>query len=250
MPRRRWSEGKGTNALSHLASATEAGLIASALTNPLWVVKTRMEIQQRTRASAAAVSPGLEVTPGIITDLNVDPAARQAAQASTSAPPKARGPPPRGHKIPLQVPRLELDSLKASGQGLLPHDRTDSDGSSSSPQAPPAYRNMWDAFVTIGRTEGLQGFYRQGRFRECRCRCKGPSRGCSRCCCRGLGPSLLLVCHGAVQFATYEELKKLVTRDRTYGYDRPKRREVQDREFGRPFPALPCLHEHEHITPR
>ena len=45
------------------------------------------------------------------------------------------------------------------------------------------YRNTLDAFITIGRQEGIRGYY------------------------KGLGSSLLGVSHVAVQFPLYEKLK-------------------------------------------
>lgn len=47
----------------------------------------------------------------------------------------------------------------------------------------PVYGGMFDAFVRIGRDEGLRGLY------------------------KGLGPSLWLVSHGAIQFTLYEQFK-------------------------------------------
>eukprot|EP00878_Enallax_costatus_P022450 GHUV01023816.1.p1 GENE.GHUV01023816.1~~GHUV01023816.1.p1 ORF type:complete len:259 (+),score=76.07 GHUV01023816.1:458-1234(+) len=52
-----------------------------------------------------------------------------------------------------------------------------------------AYKGIIDAFICIGRTEGLRGYY------------------------KGFGPSLVLqTAHGAIQFAAYEELKHLAAR--------------------------------------
>jgi len=99
---------------AHLAAAAEAGAAVVLLTNPLWVVKTRMQLQARGRAAARAVPAG----------------ARAAAPARTR------------------------------------------------------YRGAVSALRSIVRDEGLAGLY------------------------RGLLPSLLLVSHGAVQFAVYEELKR------------------------------------------
>jgi len=97
----------------NLASAAEAGALVCFLTNPVWVIKTRLQLQ---RASAPAA---------------------------------------------------------ASGFG-----------------GPSPYRGFADAIRCIAREEGLAGFY------------------------RGLGPSLLLVSHGAIQFMVYEEMKKLAQRRR------------------------------------
>ena len=90
----------------HLASAAEAGLVVSLATNPIWVVKTRLQLQKRRDASA---------TPN---PTNVKP-----------------------------------------------------------------YRGFADALAQIARTEGVAGLY------------------------KGLGPSVFLVSHGALQFAAYERLR-------------------------------------------
>ena len=90
----------------HLASAAEAGLVVSLATNPIWVVKTRLQLQKRRDASA---------TPN---PTNVKP-----------------------------------------------------------------YRGFADALAQIARTEGIAGLY------------------------KGLGPSVFLVSHGALQFAAYERLR-------------------------------------------
>ncbi|RWV85122.1 hypothetical protein BHE74_00052848 [Ensete ventricosum] len=49
------------------------------------------------------------------------------------------------------------------------------------------YYGLYDALRTILKEEGWKGLY------------------------RGIGPSLLLVTHGAIQFTAYEELRKLAT---------------------------------------
>ncbi|WIA37881.1 hypothetical protein OEZ86_014728 [Tetradesmus obliquus] len=91
----------------NLAAAAQAGAMVCALTNPIWLMKTRLALQQR-------------------------------------------------------------GSMAAAGG---------------------AYRGIADAFVRIGRAEGLAGYY------------------------KGFGPSLVLqTSHGAIQFAAYEELKHLAAR--------------------------------------
>jgi solute carrier family 25 folate transporter 32 len=107
----------------NLLSAAQAGAIVCVLTNPVWLVKTRLALQTRSHQAAGG-------------------AALQAVAAAAA-------------------------------------------GSSSGG----AYRGMLDAFVRIGREEGLVGYY------------------------KGFGPSLLLqTTHGAIQFAAYEELKHQAAR--------------------------------------
>lgn len=49
------------------------------------------------------------------------------------------------------------------------------------------YNNIFDAFTTIAKNEGIRGFY------------------------KGLGPSLIGVSHVAIQFPLYEKLKSLLS---------------------------------------
>lgn len=126
----------------HLISAAEAGSIVCLVTNPVWVVKTRLQLQKHTLAAAAGKAA----------------AAATAAGAPGVAPPSSallRG-------VGASVPRPLL-----GGAGAAP------------------YRGFVDCFVQVARTEGVRGLY------------------------KGLLPSLLLVSHGAIQFAVYEELKAL-----------------------------------------
>ena len=95
----------------HLASAAEAGLVVSLATNPIWVVKTRLQLQKKTSHGDAA---------------------NAGVRGSTAVRP---------------------------------------------------YRGFVDALGTIARNEGIAGLY------------------------KGLGPSVFLVSHGALQFAAYERLR-------------------------------------------
>lgn len=113
----------------HLLAAAEGGAIACCITNPIWVVKTRLELQRGVRAAAVpASSPAVSASLGS----SAASAGRRVVQAA-----------------------------------LQP------------------YKGTADAVMNIAREEGLAGFY------------------------RGLGPSLLLVSHGAIQFMVYEELRSL-----------------------------------------
>lgn len=132
----------------HLVSAAEAGCLVCLVTNPIWVTKTRLQLQRhsgvRVAATAGAVA-GQGAAGG---------AAAAAAAAARSTGPVAR-------------------AVMAGA------------GSVAGPLPAPAYRGLVDCFTQIARQEGLRGLY------------------------KGLLPSLLLVSHGAIQFAVYEELKSL-----------------------------------------
>jgi len=103
----------------HLASAAEAGLVVSLATNPIWVVKTRLQLQKKTSQTDAA---------------------NAGVRGSTAVRP---------------------------------------------------YRGFVDALAQIARNEGIAGLY------------------------KGLGPSVFLVSHGALQFAAYERLRAWRTKRET-----------------------------------
>ena len=119
-------------AAAHMAAAAEAGALVALLTNPVWVVKTRLQLQARGGMAPAA--------------------ARGGSAAGAAAAPAARAAAP---------PRPPRPPLRRYGGGV---------------------RGTVRAIVA---EEGVRGLY------------------------RGLLPSLLLVSHGAIQFAVYEELKAL-----------------------------------------
>lgn len=104
------STDKGLAPGQHLLAAAQAGAVVTLVTNPIWVAKTRLQLQRR--AAAAAVAAG------------------------------------------------------------GPHS-----------SAPALYTGLWDALSRTAAEEGVRGLY------------------------AGLGPSLLLVGHGALQFAAYETLR-------------------------------------------
>ena len=110
--RRRTTSNTEVNTVTNLLSATEAGLIVSVLTNPIWVVKTRLQLQE------SFVRP---------------------------------------------------EGLAANQKVTMP-----------------LYSGTLDCLRSIVRAEGLGGLY------------------------RGLVPSLILVSHGAIQLAIYENLKNVV----------------------------------------
>uniref|UniRef100_A0A6G1S7M1 Solute carrier family 25 member 32 n=1 Tax=Aceria tosichella TaxID=561515 RepID=A0A6G1S7M1_9ACAR len=112
--------------LRHMAAGACAGALTTTITNPIWVVKTRLCLQY-----------------GQLTT-TVDPA--PTATAATSA---------------IRAATKE-SSLPASKQ----------------------YSGTWDALKKVYKYEGVTGLY------------------------RGFVPGLLGVSHGAVQLATYEEMKK------------------------------------------
>ena len=124
----------------HLASAAEAGLVVSIATNPIWVVKTRLQLQKKTDAAS--------------------PETRRAR----------------------------------SGTAVRP------------------YRGFVDALAQIARNEGVAGLY------------------------KGLGPSVFLVSHGALQFAAYERLRLWRTKPKA----KEEKENVSDEPAAVPPSAFEC----------
>ena len=147
-------------AAAHMAAAAEAGALVALLTNPVWVVKTRLQLQARGgmpvaaagTAGAAAASPSSSAAATATGRTVSSSAASAAVPASAPAAGAARSAVP---------PRPPPPPLRRYGGGV---------------------RGTIRAIVA---EEGVSGLY------------------------RGLLPSLLLVSHGAIQFAVYEEFKSL-----------------------------------------
>jgi solute carrier family 25 folate transporter 32 len=112
--------------LRHMAAGACAGALTTTITNPIWVVKTRLCLQYGQITTAAPTEPTATTT-------------TSAIRAAT-----------KEHTLP--------ESKQYSG--------------------------TWDALKKVYKYEGVTGLY------------------------RGFVPGLLGVSHGAVQLATYEEMKK------------------------------------------
>ncbi|CAI7908356.1 unnamed protein product, partial [Closterium sp. NIES-53] len=139
----RRSDKSRSSTLVNLAAATETGILVVLLTNPIWLAKTRLQLQ-------GAVDP--------------------------------KGPP--HHAAP---PSAASSTSAASTQQALPLGAAASRPTAAAiPHHPRQYRGFHDAIWSIVKEEGVRGLY------------------------RGIGPSLVLVSHGAIQMAAYEELKQLM----------------------------------------
>ncbi|KAM3573457.1 hypothetical protein VYU27_004565 [Nannochloropsis oceanica] len=115
-------EQRQLTSVHHLLSAFEAGIIMVFMTNPLWLIKTRMQLQPGVGAGVSSMSGGTAATEATAKAINIS----------------------------KQV----------------------------------AYTGLIHAVRTIVKEEGPLGLY------------------------KGLFPALLLTSHGAIQFVTYEWLKK------------------------------------------
>ena len=121
--------------LTHLASAAEAGSIVCFITNPIWVVKTRLQLQkqivlQTVGTHRAPPTPSMPTSAGAAAAVSTKPMAPAAIPNNVAA----------------------RSSAVASGSASIPK---------SLPSDPSvAYRGFVDCLTQIARTEGLPGLYK------------------------------------------------------------------------------------------
>lgn len=140
------SQDQNLGPLKHMAAGACAGALTTTITNPIWVVKTRLCLQYGQITTAATATEAAAATTTAATSAT----GASRATATTVATPTAIQGASKEHSLP--------DSKRYSG--------------------------TWDALKKVYKYEGVTGLY------------------------RGFIPGLLGVSHGAVQLATYEEMKK------------------------------------------
>lgn len=149
------STSKTLSAGQHLLAASESGAVTALITNPIWVVKTRMFT---TSKSGQPLYP-----------------APQVSQSATAAPPPANPP------IAPSVRSLSTAAM-ASSTSPSPIRQAAPPSTSLGQQEP--IRGLIHGIRQIWKHEGIRGLYRGG------------------------GLALFGVSNGAIQFMTYEELKR------------------------------------------
>ncbi|KAF5843664.1 mitochondrial carrier domain-containing protein [Dunaliella salina] len=183
----------------HTISAAEAGALVCVLTNPVWLIKTRMQLQQRLpgAAATAAGGPGMQaVTQGAAaaaaaaTSSQIGNATGSISSSSNSSRSSSSGSAPDGG-IQRNGSRVgsSISGNSSGGGSSSSRLRGSALPGFHSRDAERQYRGFFDALWKIWREEGLRGYY------------------------KGLGPSLVLqTTHGAAQFTVYEELKHMAAR--------------------------------------
>lgn len=186
--KRRWAtpnesagvSGGSAGALQHMAAACEAGTIMVGLTNPIWLIKTRMQLQLRNAEATPVLSSSSPPPPPAASAATSAPPSEVAASMAHRATPRPSTPLPTATAAPAPA---------AAAAAVAPSNRT-----LASPSVAPAarpYRGFLDAILTIVREEGVLALY------------------------KGSIPALLLVSHGGVQFVVYERLKQIAASSNT-----------------------------------
>lgn len=162
----------------HLLAASESGALTALLTNPIWVVKTRMFTTSKSGEALYAGIPNEAPPSGSRAALH-RPLSTSAATVGASGAATAAA----GAVAPSSGPASGSSSVAATPQAQPPRQ---------------TYNGLVDGLRKIWRLEGMRGLY------------------------KGAGLALVGVSNGAIQFMTYEELKRWRT-----GVARRKRADAQ-----------------------
>ncbi|GAA5896302.1 Rim2p [Sporobolomyces salmoneus] len=124
-----FNDGKENTAV-HLASAASAGIVTAAATNPIWVIKTVMQLQQQERSHSPSSS-----RPSPTTSSSTIPSSSRS-RPLPAAPPHSAPSPHFSHSFrSISSPPLPLAS-------------------------PPPRPTSYSTAIHIYRTEGIRGFYK------------------------------------------------------------------------------------------
>ncbi|KAK0535741.1 mitochondrial FAD carrier protein flx1 [Tilletia horrida] len=176
---------KPLSAAQHLLAATESGAITALMTNPIWVVKTRMftttrdgspantALARSAAGSTAATSAELQQRP------RPQPLVASLAQTGVGAGAGAGGGSMTGRIAELA--RAGVTSSRIQAQAVAT-------ASEQAPSSGVAYNTLWSSLRHIYATEGIRGLW------------------------KGAGLALVGVSNGAIQFSAYEQLKRWRTR--------------------------------------
>ncbi|KAE8239208.1 hypothetical protein A4X03_0g8665, partial [Tilletia caries] len=175
---------KPLSAAQHLLAATESGAITALITNPIWVVKTRMFTTTREGAPAiAALGPAKSAAASALGSQQPRPLAASVAAASGASS-------LTGGRVAelLNASGASTSSSNAQTASPASAEQAASRIAASGSKPSEAYNTLLSSLRHIYTTEGIRGLW------------------------KGAGLALVGVSNGAIQFSAYEQLKRWRTR--------------------------------------
>ena len=126
------------------------------MTNPIWLIKTRLQLQQKLLDAPTVAAGGASMTAAAATAAATARSSSGALASSSSSPLLAQQVQHTAQQAAQQANQAAQQSAQHAQQA-------------AAQQASRPYRGLFDAILRIGREEGLRGYY------------------------KGLAPSLMLV---------------------------------------------------------